>query len=355
MAEEELLFIRSFYWILLAVLALQVFISFCQYLSPQFPVNIWNKLLPVLLIAGVSIYIGGRDIQIGADTDVYWEYYEEIRIGASFWTFGEPLFYFLMFLFARLFTFQAFLIFCAFVYIGGAYLGMKRFFPVYAIYPLLLFFISPNFFLYGINGIRNGFAASVFLMSFYWWGKSERKMYGGMLLSVLCHFSMLFSLLAFWMCRNYKSIKFFLVVWMCSLMLYFTHLTIGSQLGYILPDLGRVNQYLSDQSEEPLTALINFFVYGASPVFAGIYYVYIKKYNDRLYLRLLNTYIILNAFYIQVMDIKFAVRFAYLSEFLMPIVLIYPLIKERIWPLRFWLLALLFLGVFWIKATKVLF
>ncbi|WP_302568173.1 EpsG family protein [Culturomica massiliensis] len=355
MAEEELLFIRYFYWILLVALVLQVVISFCQYLSPRFPVNIWNKLLSVLLIAGVSMYIGGRDICIGADTDVYWEYYEELRTTSRFWTYGEPVFYFFMFVFARLFTFQAFLTFCAFVYIGGAYLGMKRFFSGYALYSLLLFFISPDFFLYGINVIRNGFAASVFLMSFYWWGKSSWKMYGMMLLAVLCHFSMLLPLLVFVASRNWKSTLFLLIVWTVSLILYFANFTIGAQLGYILPDFGRVNQYFNDQAEEPLTALINFFVYGASPVFAGIYYVYFKKYNDRVYLHLLNVYILLNAFYVQFMDIKFAVRFAYLSEFLMPIVLIYPLLKERIWPLRFWVLSLLLLSVFFIKAVKILF
>ena len=180
-------------------------------------------------------------------------------------------------------------------------------------------------------------------------------MYGMMLLAVLCHFSMLLPLLVFVASRNWKSTLFLLIVWTVSLILYFANFTIGAQLGYILPDFGRVNQYFNDQAEEPLTALINFFVYGASPVFAGIYYVYFKKYNDRVYLHLLNVYILLNAFYVQFMDIKFAVRFAYLSEFLMPIVLIYPLLKERIWPLRFWVLSLLLLSVFFIKAVKILF
>lgn len=355
MAEEELLFIRNFYWVLLTLLIFQTLIAFCQYLSPRFPAKTWNKLLPVLLITGTSIYLGGRDLSIGGDTDVYWEFYEELRTTSSFWNYGEPAFYFLMFIFARLFTFEAFLTFCALVYISGAYIGMKRFFSSYALYALLLFFISPNFFLYGINGIRNGFAASVFLLAFHWWGKNNQKMYGMMGLAVLCHFSMLLPLLVFLFCRKYKSTGLFLTIWVFSLMLYFTHITFGTLLERILPDFGRVNQYFSNQAEDPTVALINFFVYGASPVFAGIYYIYIKKYRDPVYLHLLNTYIMINTFYILVMDIQFALRFAYLSEFLMPVILIYPLIKERIWPLRFWTLSLLFLGIFLIKATKILF
>lgn len=355
MLIDELLFIKSFYEVLWVVLLFQTLISFCQHTALYLKIHTWNNIFSIILIVYASFYLGTRDAIIGPDTGTYIEYYNNLTTSFDFWNHGEPIFYFLMALFAHHFPVEYFFTFCAFVYIVGAYICMKRFFSSSAIYGLLLFFISPFFFLYGINGIRNGFAASLFLLSFYWLDRDNRKMYILMIMASLCHYSMFIVLFVFILCKCVKSTTILLCIWGGVLLLYLIGIRYSPFLGELWGESGRAEGYLMMKADDSVTSLRDFFVYGASPIFLSLYYVYVKKYKDTVYILLLNMYIILNILYIWVLDIQFAVRFSYLSGFLMPIVLIYPLIKERMIPVRFWILSLVLAGVFLIKGAKILF
>lgn len=355
MLNDEFLFIKGFYEVLLVILLLQTVASFSQYLTPRFKVQIWNNYLSVILIVYASFYLGTRDVKVGVDTGTYIEHYKSLAISFDVWSHGEPVFYFFMGLFAQYLPVEYFFTFCAFIYIGGAYVCMKRFFSSSAIYSLLLFFISPFFFLYGINGIRNGFAASLFLLSLCWLNRDNRKMYALMITASLCHYSMFIALFVFILCKYIKSTTFLLRIWCMVLFLYLIGIRYSSFLGGLLGGNEQAEGYLMAKSDNSATSLMNFFTYGASPVFLSLYYVYMKKYKDVVYLQLLKMYIILNIFYIWVLDIQFAVRFSYLSGFLMPVVLLYPAIKERMIPLRFWIISLLLASVFLIKGAKILF
>lgn len=355
MLSDELLFIKVFYEVLWVILLFQIIISFCQHSALHLKIHIWNNFFSVILIVYASFYLGTRDVIAHTDTGVYLEYYNYLTTSFDFWNYGEPIFYFLMALFAHYFPVEYFFTFCAFVYIGGAYICMKRFFSSSAIYSLLLFFISPFFFLCGINVIRNGFAASLFLLSFYWLNRNNKKMYTLMIVASLCHYSMFIVLFVFILSKYIKSNFALLCIWGGVLLFYLINIRFSSFLGGIFNINESVENYLMTKSDEPSASLMNFFTYSASPVFLSCFFIYVKKYKDTIYLRLLNMYIILNIFYILVMDIQFAVRFSYLSGFLMPIVLVYPLIKVRIIPLRLWILSLFLAGIFLIKSSKILF
>ena len=355
MLDSEQLFIKGFYEVLWMVLLLQTITSFCQHSLLYLKVRIWNNFFSVILIVYASFYLGTREAIANTDTGVYIEYYNYLTTSFDFWNYGEPVFYFLMALFAHYLPVECFFTFCAFVYIGSAYVCMKRFFSSSAIYSLLLFFISPFFFLCGINVIRNGFAASLFLLSFYWLNKNDRKMYTCMLVSSLCHYSMFIVLFVFILCKYIKTSTILFYIWSGVLLLYLINIRFNSFLGRIFSISESAENYLMTKSDDPSASLMNFFTYSASPILLAYFYIYVKKYKDETYLRLLNMYIILNIFYILVMDIQFAVRFSYLSGFLMPIVLVYPLIKVRIIPLRLWILSLFLTGIFLIKSSKILF
>ena len=67
------------------------------------------------------------------------------------------------------------------------------------------------------------------------------------------------------------------------------------------------------------------------PILLGYYVVIKRGISDKVYLILLNTYTISNAFWVMIIRANFSNRFAYLSWFMLPIVLAYPLFKFDIW------------------------
>jgi len=69
----------------------------------------------------------------------------------------------------------------------------------------------------------------------------------------------------------------------------------------------------------------DFLLYSSMPIILGAYTLFIRKVYNNTYLILLGTYIYANAFWILVIRDIFSNRFAYLSWFLYPIVLAYPL------------------------------
>src|SRR5690606_344375 len=96
----------------------------------------------------------------------------------------------------------------------------------------------------------------------------------------------------------------------------------------------RATNYLSGQVDTSLFASTgfrwDFLLYSAVPVFTGWYYIYKKKYYDRHYNLLYATYLIANSFWILVIKANYSNRFAYLSWFMMGLVIVYPLLKKYI-------------------------
>jgi len=76
----------------------------------------------------------------------------------------------------------------------------------------------------------------------------------------------------------------------------------------------------------------DFLLYSAIPVYLGYHYIVKRGYKNKMYIQLFNTYLVANAFWILVIRASFSNRFAYLSWFLLPIVLIYPLLLKNFWP-----------------------
>jgi len=97
---------------------------------------------------------------------------------------------------------------------------------------------------------------------------------------------------------------------------------------------GRINHYLSMMDEfEAVWGVrrfrIDFILYSLAPILLGGYYIY-KGFRDEFYNRLLNAYIITNFTWILFfMYMPYTSRYAYLSWCLMPIIMIYPLLKEE--------------------------
>lgn len=232
----------------------------------------------------------------------------------------------------------------AFFYIIPMLLACKRWFYEQNVYLAMLFVFSAfSFFAYGVNGLRNGVACSfvIWAMSLYS-GSAKYKIFAFCLCFVgfFIHKSIALPIVCFLV--SYYIIKKFqwaLMFWFLSI---FLSLSLGSSIAsFLTPLLGfdqRFSEYLFAGSNMNLMKNFSytgfrwdFLLYSCMPILLGYYIIQKRKIEDRIYIILLNTYILANSFWVIVINASFSNRFAYLSWFMFPIVLAYPLLRLSIW------------------------
>jgi hypothetical protein len=96
----------------------------------------------------------------------------------------------------------------------------------------------------------------------------------------------------------------------------------------------RFSEYLTEQTGDTFSRAgfrWDFLLYSAIPVLVGWFFIFRKGYADKFYLWLFNIYLVANAFWILVVRANFSNRFAQISWFIMPLVLIYPFFMKKFW------------------------
>ncbi len=222
-------------------------------------------------------------------------------------------------------------------YFGFTYLASRVLTPNNVLASVLFIMGAFSFYTYGTNGLRNGLACSITLAAIAFLATSRKNLIIGLLLAFLAvniHKSAIVpiaSLLA--SIYIVKQFKWAYTFWILSIII---SLVAGGVVTAMFAGLG------FDGRESYLTSFEDgkfshtgfrwdFLIYSMMPIILG-YYVIIKKgIEDRTYTILLNTYTLANAFWVMVIRANFSNRFAYLSWFMYPIVLAYPLLKLDIW------------------------
>ena len=220
-------------------------------------------------------------------------------------------------------------------YIVPCYLFSRKYFQKYWFFAMFMFISSFSFWTYGTNGLRNGLATSFFIMGLYFYDK-KYWMYAWFILGYFMHASLVIPIAAFIVASFYKTPKIYVYIWLFAIPL---SLGGGSSWAGLFADLGfadRTEGYLTN-SEGNMNQFSqtgfrwDFLVYSAFPVFAGAYFIFKKKITDPFYIHVFGVYCIANAFWILVITAAFSNRFAYLSWFLMPVIIAYPMFRYKIW------------------------
>lgn len=294
--------------------------------------NITGYLLLVFLI----LYIGLRPVN--------WRFGDMILYALDFNNFrrGIPSNKDLFFdgftlLSSKIMSLSMYFLACTLLYIVPLYLFAKKVFKEYWFYAFFMLVISFSFWAYGVNGIRNGIGTSIFLYAIAF--EKRILVVGMVVVSVLFHKSLLLPALAFLAASVYGNTKAYLWFWLLCIPL---SLILGSSLeqffltsGIVEEDrlagyLGSDSSLLDDASIVKTGFRWDFIIYSMTGVFAGWFYIIKKGFRETLYLRIFNTYLLANGIWILVIRANFSNRFAYLSWFLLGIVIIYPLLKNTI-------------------------
>ena len=261
--------------------------------------------------------------------------------GSDIWTVpsDDTFFFLLMYWCAQRMDAQWFFLIVEVMYLAPVLIACLRFYKKNDYIAILFCLAAFSFFTYGVNGIRNGAACSfvILAISFIEGGVVEKILCAVFsLIAINFHHATALPVLCMIVAYLVKSPRIMFVFWFFSIIV---SLIAGDYVSNLFAGLGfddRLSDYITTEAEEDLFSYTgfrwDFLLYSAIPVIMGYYIIFRKKVFDPTYLLLLGTYIYANSFWIMVIRANYSNRFAYLSWFLYPLVLSYPLLKLNIWP-----------------------
>lgn len=290
----------------------------------------------IVLMITCIVYIGLRPITYShfGDMGMYNHYFERYVAGEALQIKKDMGFELFLYGSTKIMSAQMFFLTCAFLYIWPLYLACKKFFKQYWYYGFLILMTSFSFWGYGTNGIRNGLATTFFVFAL-----SRDKMLwkiAFIFLAVNFHGSLVIPAAAFAITYYYTDYRKYFYFWLLAIPLsaamggFWESLFASFGFGQEERLQGYLNEMGQTGEELPQTGFrVDFILYSASAVVAAWYYLNKKKYTDQLYIQMVNIYLVANGFWILVIRANFSNRFAYLSWFMLGLIIIYPLLKMR--------------------------
>jgi len=228
---------------------------------------------------------------------------------------------------------ETFFLICASLYVIPIAAGMRRFYGPWAFAGFLALAGSFSFFSYGVNGIRNGISTSLLIAAFAY---ADRRLW--MLLLMVAaegmHKSALLPIVAFFIAGFYAQPWVYAMIWTGALGLAATFGTNLSNLivgATALGDDERLSNYTGNAGfgADKGGFRPDFVLYSIVPIAISYALASPESKKDPFYRRLVCTYLLANAFWLLVMYAAYSNRFAYLSWFMMPWVIMYPFIPRH--------------------------
>ncbi len=246
-------------------------------------------------------------------------------------------------------------LFYSFMFTCSQFVNVHIFFAVVLLFYFLMMFYGCNkldvrhgatimlicigafsFYSYAVNGIRNGVACSFAIFALAGICKGERVWPIVMsFIAISCHKSTALPLACMYFTYFVRNPKFMYLVWLGAII-------VSLLFGEVISDVISLISYderLTDISLSGDDIMENwgvemenrfrwdFLLYSSMPIILGAYTLFVRKVYNNTYLILLGTYIYANSFWVLVIRDLFSNRFAYLSWFIYPIVLAYPLLN----------------------------
>ncbi len=295
----------------------------------------YNKIIFFLFVLPLILFFGLRPISdVFGDMSNYERYFSIIALSSDVSLFYNSDIIFLKYiqLCTKIMDVKTWFFLTSFITIALQYWAIKRLFPR-AVYIFFLATIcSLTFYGSVVNGLRIGMAMSVFLvgLSFY---KKRYLMFLIFLISIGLHKSMILPALSSIMAFYFSNTKYYIYIWFIAVII---SLSSSSILGNIFNRFSfidpRLDLYESSNINPSKFSYVgfryDFLLYSFIPILFG-YFVYRKnnlKKDHQIYVFLLNTYIIANAFWVLIIEANYSNRFASLSWFLWPFITIYPIL-----------------------------
>ena len=235
-----------------------------------------------------------------------------------------------------------FFLFTDLVYFGAMYVCSAILMRKNIWIALLFFLTAFQTYTYSVNGIRNGFACSIELIAISLVSGTKPQRYFSYLLMFMAfsvHRSTMIPTTAILMTLFFvKDTHLALRFWLASIAISLVAGPVVEQLFVALGFDDRMTAYIGAQHNAYNQSIFSstgfrwdFLLYSSAPVAMIWYVTKYRRFSDPEYTAVANAYLLSNAFWIMVIRASFSNRFAYLSWFIYPIVIAYPLLRMNVW------------------------
>lgn len=321
---------QSIYLITLTILTFFLLVIYNANLrSKHFYSQSSNAVSIVLLVLAI-LFIGCRPIsEYFVDMTQYLGIYQRNGGNPFVFTFDTDNFIydnFLNFCASVYLEPRIFYIIIATIYFSCIYMAVRKLFNTDTLLSFLVYLSAFSTFSYGVNGIKAGAAAAVFLVAIAY---NDKKFVSLILcfISYGLHHAMILPVCAYLIAMFVKKYNLILFIWFLCLSIAAAHITYFQYVFASLTDDHGASYLLADNAI--ISGFrIDFILYSAVPIVLGYYFLH-KKLVDSKYLLLWNIYVICNSIWLLCTYASYTNRIAYLSWLLYPIVLIYPFLKNR--------------------------
>lgn len=327
-----------FYYFMFFMTIVLSFLFFSKNVDDEDVKSMSNNVGYIILIL-TFCYIGARQPSyLFGDTANYLKAYKLLQNGFLMKIENDYFFNYFMLFCAHIMSARFFFFLVALFYVLPLYFFSKKYCGTYWFFTFFLFAASFSFWPYGVNGIRNGMATSLFILGLVFYDK-KWIMYSIFAISFGIHNSLIIPIAAFITAGIWKNPKVYLYIWLASIPLsliggsfwstFFTSLGLGDSRADVYLGADTIaNLAKSEGTTFSQTGFRwDFVLYSASAIFAGWYFIFKKKITDTFYVHLFGIYCVANAFWILVINAAFSNRFAYLSWFLMAPIIALPMFR----------------------------
>ena len=237
--------------------------------------------------------------------------------------------------FFKNFDLRFWFLFFAVLYVIPQYVTCKKLFGENFTFAFVLIIGALSFFAYGFNGMRNGAACALVMYGIISPSTLIRTII--FVAAISLHKSVLLPVVAYIITIYYFYTKKLIYLWgICVFIAFFVSGSFGDMqwLSDLLGD-NRVSYFNQDFNTMEGAKRINFshtgfrwdfLIYSAIPIYFGWITIVKNEIQDDWYTRIFNIYLICNTAWLFTARIPFNNRFAYLSWFLLPLLLAYPYI-----------------------------
>ncbi len=230
----------------------------------------------------------------------------------------------------------------AILYVVPLWLALRRIFSEYNFIPFVVVISMFTFWVYGVNGMRNGVGASLFILALTY-TENIPMMIIIALMGAGVHNTVYLMMAAAILSWFINDSRIYIGFWfLCIILSYFFGDAIQSWMaGFAdsVADENKLTKYLTYSEQQMISDGMvvttsfrwDFLAYSGLGVAVAAYFLYRRLFQDEYYRWIVNIYIICNAFWVLIIRAPYSNRFAQISWFILPIVLIYPFMRERFW------------------------
>lgn len=232
---------------------------------------------------------------------------------------------------------NGFFLIVAYGYVMTATWAMKKILPTRPYLGFLFLISSLMYYTFSVNGLRNGLACHMILLGMAYF--MEDKWIRAAIIAFLAlgiHRSTLLpiaSVIAAW--KVIREPRYAIYFWLACIVL---SLIAGNWFTNLFVSIGfddRMNAYTSGTADEATFSHTgfrwDFLLYSAMPILLAWVVNIMRGKRDGWFNIIATTYILCNAFWVLVIRAEYSNRFAYLSWFLYPVIISYPLCNMHAW------------------------